>query len=150
MWIRTLIVAALAATATPAIAADWWLIAESGERPARNFFFADRDSVRRTGPNQVEVQGRFYQEAPADNIAARSTLFRLSCDGRTSLILTGDSRDRSGAVVERFDFADVPQEPNPIVPGSAFESLLEFSCDGAQGVSQAGADPDALVRRLFD
>lgn len=129
--------------ATPASASEWWFVAKSGEKPARDLIYLDRESILPQGDFKT-FWTKIYHESEPNH--SEMVQWRLDCNRRAYNIERFSVYDGRGGVLKTDN---TPSREEPIIPDSSADSFRKFICEKPDGVKIGDLDRFAETSKFI-
>ena len=133
--ISIILIALTAVTATPAVAAEWWLVGDrnpfGGEAPHRTILFVDRESISRDGSKVLVWTAIEHESVRSDGEMSRKHYRRYDCALRkytTLKMLVFDEKE----MMIRWSFIPLSDQIENVMP-PILDSLRKFLCESMAG-----------------
>lgn len=124
--------ASLLSLASPAAAAQWWMIGYSGEAPIRVLTYMDRESIEAGKDDSIELWALNIAESEAlHGQRYQAIRYAFRCRDRSVAMLGRVPYDSAGTVLELMEIP--PSDFSVVVQGSIGESLLGAVCGQPSG-----------------
>jgi hypothetical protein len=146
MWKLNVALLATGLLSTHAQASEWWVVAYSGQAPARATYSSDLSSLRLVGDYR-QMWLKTIRETPQDLVKSKAELMQYDCIGRRERVIQTSAFTVNVGDIGKFSLA--PSDWTFEVPDSVGEALLVFACGNHTAGVKLNILPDAHAADFF-
>jgi hypothetical protein len=138
-----LVLASLLVTTGPTAPSDWWLLSTTGG-DYRTVLYIDANSLSENNGRKLVWLERVYETR--SEYGAKRSRSRVEVDCATRLVGSRELRsfDNKGGEVPGYTAVIDKVEMTPVPPGTVYQSVLAFVCDGKRDYDHLAADVTPL------